>query len=47
MNKTLFDNYEPAYFHVLESDYFSGYTLKKYEKKLLLTELKRRLEYLS
>ena len=47
MNKTLFDDYEPAYFHQLQFDYFSGYTLSKHEKKLLITELKRRLKVLS
>jgi len=47
MNKTLFNDYEPVFFHTLESDYFNGFTLSKYEKKLLLTELKRRVEILS
>ena len=31
----------------LEYDYFNGFTLSKYQKKLLLTELKRRVEVLS
>ena len=47
MNKTLFNDYEPAFFHSLDSDYFTGFTLRKYEKKLLLAELKRRVEVLS
>jgi len=42
MDKTLFNDYEPAFFHSLDSDYFTGFTLRKYEKKLLLAELKRR-----
>ena len=47
MNKTLFDNYEPSYFHALQFDYFSGYTLSKHEKKLLIEELTRRVKILS
>jgi len=47
MSKTLFNDYEPAYFHQLQFDYFNGYTLNKFEKKLLLAELTRRLKILS
>jgi hypothetical protein len=49
MSKTLFDDYEDykVLFHALQFDYFNGYTLSKYEKKLLLAELKRRLKILS
>ena len=47
MIKTLFDDYDPIYFHTLEDDYFNDFPLDKYEKKLLITELKRRLEILS
>jgi len=47
LKKTLFNDYEPAFFHTLEYDYFNGFTLSKYQKKLLLTELKRRVEVLS
>tara|TARA_R110002051_G_C8614443_1_gene482368 strand:- start:282 stop:425 length:144 start_codon:yes stop_codon:yes gene_type:complete len=47
MKKTLFNDYEPTFFYTLEFDYFNGFTLKKYEKKLLLVELERRLDVLS
>tara|TARA_R110000751_G_scaffold122494_4_gene223135 strand:+ start:682 stop:828 length:147 start_codon:yes stop_codon:yes gene_type:complete len=48
MNKTLFNDYEPKFFYILDYDYFEfGLKLRKYEKKLLLAELERRLRVLS
>jgi len=47
MKKTLFNDYEPKFFYILDYDYFNGLKLRKYEKKLLLVELERRLGVLS
>lgn len=43
MNKTLFDPFD-----IVSKDFFVRYlTLSKHEKKLLITELKRRVEILK
>jgi len=47
LKTSLFNDYEPAYFRQLYLDYIHGFGLSKYEKKLLLAELKRRVKVLS